>query len=337
MSKRKTQLTKARQVLSTKRRVNIKLSPLEAASSRSTGVLRVANAEERPRDIGTLEEQPQDADDIELSPEELSLDDETRSDSSDEFDDDESSTNGDDSDDDDSGNDDSSDDESEDGESDLEQIADETEIDATINRPGTLLKLEWRRGAGESLKRPYGSGSESTTKRRRRHQREMERAASNTANIVDLFKRQHGLRIPVKQTGSHKSTRHSRLRKLNSALEDLERLIKSNKAQVRTYGHVIAPGGDFDRRHRMVKASSTGRRTKTDAGARWRWRSQKPLGVVCIRQEKLSDGRMSGCFIEGFRKAGQGNIELVRACWTMKGFFVLFKILQKHKEKVHAI
>ena len=43
-----------------------------------------------------------------------------------------------------------------------------------------------------------------------------------------------------------------RLEKLNRALDDLGRLIKSSKAQVRTYGHIVL--GDFDRRHRMVRA-----------------------------------------------------------------------------------
>jgi hypothetical protein len=251
MSKRIAHLAKARvvrQFPSTKQlNVNIELSQPGGASSQSAGVL--ANAE-RPPDTNILEEPLQDTFySTELSPEELSFEDET---GSDKFDDDESST--DESSDDESGDDESSDDESgddelEDGELDLELVADETEINAAINYPETVLGLEWRRGASESLKRSYGSGSKSTTKRQRRHQRELEQAASNTANIVDLFKRQRNLEIPVTRIGAHQSTRR-RLEKLNCALEDLDCLIKSKKAQVRTYGPVIAPGGDFERRHR---------------------------------------------------------------------------------------
>src|SRR5882762_6810407 len=117
---------------------------------------------------------------------------------------------------------------SNDTEPELEVTADETEVevDTTINRP--KYKLEWKENAGKSLKRPYGSGSERTMKRRRRHQRELEQAAANTRNIVDLFKQQQGLKVPVKRAG--RSSQQLRLEKLNRALDDLDRLIKSSKA-----------------------------------------------------------------------------------------------------------
>ena len=70
-------------------------------------------------------------------------------------------------------------------------------------------------------------------------------------NIVDLFKKQQGLKVPVKRTGRSSLLR---LRKLNRALEDLNYLIKSSKAQVRLYGHIIVSEGNFDRRHQMVRA-----------------------------------------------------------------------------------
>ena len=141
---------------------------------------------------------------------------------------------------------------SNDSEPELEVTADETEVevDTTVNRPE--YKLEWKENAGKSLKRPYGSGSERTMKRRRRHQRELEQAAANTRNIVDLFKQQQGLKVPVKRAG--RSSQQLRLEKLNRALDDLDRLIKSSKAQVRTYSHIVVLEGDFDRRHRMVRA-----------------------------------------------------------------------------------
>jgi hypothetical protein len=141
---------------------------------------------------------------------------------------------------------------SSDTELELEVTADETEVgvDTTVNRPE--YKLEWKENAGKSLKRPYGSGSERTMKRRRKHQRELEQAAANTRNIVDIFKQQQGLKAPAKRAG--RSSQQLRLEKLNRALDDLDRLIKSSKVQVRTYGHIVVSEGDFDRRHRMVRA-----------------------------------------------------------------------------------
>jgi predicted Zn-dependent protease len=123
-------------------------------------------------------------------------------------------------------------------------------VDTTVNHPE--YKLEWKESAGKSLKRPYGSGSERTMKRRRRHQRELEQAAANTRNIVDIFKQQQGLKAPAKRAG--RSSQQLRLEKLNRALDDLDRLIKSSKALVRTYGHIVVSEGDFDRRYRMVRA-----------------------------------------------------------------------------------
>jgi hypothetical protein len=142
---------------------------------------------------------------------------------------------------------------SDDTEEEQELTADETEVemDSLVNGPEVEYRLEWKEDAGKSLKRPYGSGSERTMKRRRRHQRELEQAALNTMNIVDLFKKQQGLKVPVKRTGRSSLLR---LRKLNRALEDLNYLIKSSKAQVRLYGHIIVSEGNFDRRHQMVRA-----------------------------------------------------------------------------------
>ena len=53
-------------------------------------------------------------------------------------------------------------------------------------------QLCWKAGAGESLKRPHGSDSESTIARRKRHQRELAQTALNTRSIMAYFKRQHG-------------------------------------------------------------------------------------------------------------------------------------------------
>lgn len=112
--------------------------------------------------------------------------------------------------------------------------------------------LKWREGAGSNLKRSYGSGSERTTKRQRRHQRELARAASNTPDITDLFRRSQelqGLRLRL----SPIDTEASRHEKRRSALEDLQKLLSCKTLQIEKYGHVLLPQSDFYRRHCMVK------------------------------------------------------------------------------------
>lgn len=246
-SKRKAHLARARQILCAQR-IRLAATNHDSLSDPSTN-LHANNGptgtEEPLRDVDCLEEVEelqQNTNDSESSPGEASSDDSSG---------------------DESNSDESSSDESSSDESDLESIASDTEsveaLDPKVS--STVPVLEWREGAGQFLKRPYGSGSESTRKRQRRHERELKRAASQTYNIIDLFRRQQDLGISVRSardTGNLNPD--SRLRQgaqpeeRDCALNDLVHLLKSKPAQIKKYGHILYPESDFDRRHRMVRS-----------------------------------------------------------------------------------
>jgi hypothetical protein len=79
-----------------------------------------------------------------------------------------------------------------DGESDssAEEMSEAVGAPSLGSDMGSVGMLRWTNEAekAKTSKRPYGSGSDSTEKRRRRHQRELGEAAENTLNISDLFK-----------------------------------------------------------------------------------------------------------------------------------------------------
>jgi hypothetical protein len=165
-----------------------------------------------------------------------------------------------------SSSDDTSSDDVESSSDDFKSSSDESDVEpldgnAESNPFKIVPTLEWSEEAGKYLKRQYGVGSRSTRKRQRMHERELEQAASNTFNIVDLFKRQQDLGVSLKSTRStEKSNPGPRSKKRiqpgekNSALDDLNRLLKSKTAQIKKYGYILCPESDFDRRHRMVRS-----------------------------------------------------------------------------------
>ena len=131
-----------------------------------------------------------------------------------------------------------------------------TEEPGTVDSDDTMADIiRWKEGVGQSLKRPYGSGSESTAKRRRRHQRELTQEASSCLNIVALFKRQQdlGLGIPVANEPISQEMQRDTRESNRKAMEDIERLIRLKTEQIQKYGRVFSPGTDFYRRHCMVK------------------------------------------------------------------------------------
>jgi hypothetical protein len=143
--------------------------------------------------------------------------------------------------------------------------SDESDLEPMVGDAGgdsfnIVPTLEWRESAGNSLKRLYGVGSESTKKRQRRHECELKRAASNTLDITDLFRRQQDLGISVKSVGDTKKFKPGHRSKQSTpgerdrALDDLIRLLESKPEQIKKYGHILYPESDFDRRHRMVRS-----------------------------------------------------------------------------------
>jgi len=123
--------------------------------------------------------------------------------------------------------------------------------------------LKWHDGAGKGkgsgLRSSYSGSSKSTRKRRRRHQRELERASANTANILELFAKQQQKQqekdgqdtTPTSLGESHNDSEKSERRLVT---EELEKLLKSTKEQVKRYGRVLPPTSDFYRQHLMVRS-----------------------------------------------------------------------------------
>ena len=121
----------------------------------------------------------------------------------------------------------SSDEDSEEQSDDYTADCDETEAVSTVSTTShvKIASLSWKEGAGESLKRPFGSGSERTAKRQRQHQRELEKAASSCLDLASVFRRQQELGISSKERRPAIMTRrqavqHHTKEKRRLALED---------------------------------------------------------------------------------------------------------------------
>ena len=160
----------------------------------------------------------------------------------------------------------SSDDEGE-SDSSAEELSETAGAISLSSNVGSVSMLRWIDEAekAKTSKRPYGSGSRATEKRRRRHQRELGEAVENTLNIADLFKRQQELGVstssrpdppfasvvtPLRVVSPSALANQTKA----SALKDLEKLLRLKTEQIRKYGRVLPPGSDYFRRHYLVKS-----------------------------------------------------------------------------------
>jgi hypothetical protein len=150
--------------------------------------------------------------------------------------------------------------------SDDDTLADAANESAPI--PESCTMLRWNDEAGKDIRAMRGSGSKSTMKRARRHQQELEKAASQSYSIVGLFERQRSLQLsteaqdgtcvaPLKdiERGMPTTSVIARQTKENAryeALRDLKRFLGLKKEQMRKYKKLLIPGKDFHRRHLMV-------------------------------------------------------------------------------------
>jgi len=133
--------------------------------------------------------------------------------------------------------------------------------EAIINRR-VCDELKWHAGAekGSGLRNSYSGSSKSTIKRRRRDQRELERASANTHNILSLFKKQQKKNdeeqniTPTSLAVEQESPSDSEESKRQLAVEELEKLLKSTREQAKKYGRMLPATSDFYRRHLMVRS-----------------------------------------------------------------------------------
>ena len=120
--------------------------------------------------------------------------------------------------------------------------------------------------AGEYLRGIRGCGSSATEKRERRRKRDMEKSASTTRSIVDIFSAQLNknqsrdeciLSASLPTISSPKSTgkevRETRFGSQTRAIHDLGELLRLKTVQMDRYGHVLAHKSDLYLRHQMVQ------------------------------------------------------------------------------------
>jgi hypothetical protein len=165
--------------------------------------------------------------------------------------------------------DDSSDDSSS-SDSDIED-SDVADISAPVSE--SSLELRWNDGAGKHIRSKRGNGSESTEKRTRQYQRELEKVARGCHLIDGWLERQPNPGLSMKpQDGTHSvasndleggitsapvsfdktKEKRTKKRECQVALQDLKQLLRLQKEQQIKYKKLLIPGKDFHRRHLMV-------------------------------------------------------------------------------------
>ena len=128
----------------------------------------------------------------------------------------------------------------------------------------------WEKDAGGYLRGVRGCGSSATDKRERRRKRDLEKSASRTRSIVEMFSVQQNKNksndkdsisapIPAPSTTAHiqkggKDILETRIQLQTKAAHDLRELLRLKSQQMDKYGHVLAPKSNHFRRHQMVQS-----------------------------------------------------------------------------------
>jgi hypothetical protein len=137
--------------------------------------------------------------------------------------------------------------------------------------PQSGITLRWNNEAGKNIRGMPGTGSKSTEIRVRRHQLELEKAASQSYSIIGLFERQRSLglsmgaeedgtrTVPLTdiERGKAKTSvmpRRTREDARHEALKDLKRFLGLQGEQKKKYGKLLKQGKNFHRRHLMVES-----------------------------------------------------------------------------------
>ena len=128
----------------------------------------------------------------------------------------------------------------------------------------------WKDDAGSYLRGIKGCGSSATEKRERRRNRELEKSASQTRSIVEIFSAQrdknhsHDKDVTPDAASAApppKALRDGRLQKVETLFEkqtraahDLGKLLCHKAKQISRYGHVLDSKSNLYRRHQMVQS-----------------------------------------------------------------------------------
>ncbi len=130
-----------------------------------------------------------------------------------------------------------------------------------------IIQPVWNDDEGEYLRGIRGCSSSATKKRQRRSKREMEKSASTTRSIVDMFSVQFNktqsqdelvlsTSLPAifspKNTG--KEVRETLFEFQTRVVHDLSELLRLKTVQIDKYGHVLDYKLNLYRRHQMVQS-----------------------------------------------------------------------------------
>jgi hypothetical protein len=152
----------------------------------------------------------------------------------------------------------------EDSDDDIPTAAPNNSTSTTESRMG----LCWNDEAENHIRGPRGT-SKRTEKRARRHQRELEKAASQSHSIVNLFQRQRNLGLSMEahveitqetkriSPEDRKKAQEDKGKARQEALDDLKQLLNHEEEQTNKYGKLFVTGKNFHRRHVMVESYSS--------------------------------------------------------------------------------
>ena len=145
------------------------------------------------------------------------------------------------------------------------------------NEGGVQLEIEertfepkWKSDAGGYLRGVRGCGSSATETREKRRKKELEKSASCTRSITDMFSAQHNrnrlhhstsLPTPLLPSFLPKSPPHQVVKKVETkfelqtrAVHDLGELLRLKSQQRDKYGHELSHRSSYYRRHQMVRS-----------------------------------------------------------------------------------
>ena len=130
------------------------------------------------------------------------------------------------------------------------------------------LKPTWRQDAGGYLRGVRGCGSSATRKRERRRKRELEKSASQTRPIVEIFSAQlHNSNsenaVPtLLPSSSPRKNLHTRggtkeetmIESQTRAVHELGELLRLKTEQINKYRQILAPKSNYYRWHQMIQS-----------------------------------------------------------------------------------
>ena len=142
---------------------------------------------------------------------------------------------------------------------------------------GVQLEIEectfepiWRSDAGGYLRGVRGCGSSATEKPEKRHKKELEKSASHTRSIVDMFSAKHNhnrlhhsgspFDLSSPPVSSQKSSAkvievvETKFELQTRAAHDLGELLRLKTRQMDKYGYELSHKSNYYRRHQMVRS-----------------------------------------------------------------------------------